>query len=342
MKTSDFYYSLPAELIAQTPIEPRDRSRLMVLDRSDGSIKHRSFFELVDCLRTGDVLVFNNSRVIPARLRGTKVDTGGRVELLLLRRLEPSTWEALVKPAKRIDAGARIEIANGSAARLLAEVTARGEGSARVITFSDEMLLPKLGEIPLPPYIHTPLARSERYQTVYASVDGSVAAPTAGLHFTAESLNAIKQKGIQCLFVTLHIGLDTFQPVREEDPAAHSIHREYGEVTAEVASQISQARSEGRRIIGVGTTTVRILEQAARSSESGRLGAFEGWVELFILPGYRFQIVDGLITNFHLPCSTLLMLVTAFAGKDLINRAYQEAIAQRYHFYSFGDAMFIL
>lgn len=348
MKTSDFDYSLPVELIAQTPAEPRDQSRLMVLNRSNNSIKHRRFFEIVDYLQAGDVLVFNNSRVIPARLKGRKVDSGGKVEILLLRRLEANVWEALVKPGKRVSIGAKIEIADDSAAgsryeiKVLAEVTGQGQGGIKVISFSDETLLPKLGKIPLPPYIHAPLAYPERYQTVYASVGGSVAAPTAGLHFTPELLNAIGQKGVHCLFVTLHIGLDTFQPVREDDPLEHPIHTEYGKISREVASQLSQAKQEGRRIICVGTTTARILEQAAHSSGAPLLEPFEGWVELFILPGYRFRLIDGIVTNFHLPCSTLLMLVTAFAGKDLINQAYQEAIAQRYRFYSFGDCMLIL
>jgi len=342
MKTSDFDYSLPAEFIAQTPIEPRDQSRLMVLNRSDNSIRHWRFFEIADYLQAGDVLVFNNSRVIPARLRGRKVDSGGQVELLLLRRLEANVWETLVKPGKRVDIGTRIEIADGSAVKLLAEITGQGQGSTRVVSLSDETLLPRLGKIPLPPYIHTPLTHPERYQTVYASVDGSVAAPTAGLHFTPKLLNAIERKGVKCLFVTLHIGLDTFQPVREDDPLEHPIHQEYGEVSRDVASQLSQAKSEGRRIICVGTTTVRIIEQAAQSTKGGFLEAFEGWVGLFILPGYRFRVVDGLVTNFHLPCSTLLMLVTAFAGKNLVSQAYQEAIAHQYRFYSFGDGMLIL
>ena len=346
MKTSDFDYFLPAELIAQTAVEPRDESRLMVLNRSDGSIEHRKFFEIVDYLRAGDVLVFNDSRVIPARLKGRKLSSGGRVEILLLRRLNSSAWEALVKPGKRVNVGTKVEITGNStdgrqAVKILGEVTETRQNGMKILEFSDETLLPRVGEIPLPPYIHTPLANPERYQTVYAAVDGSVAAPTAGLHFTPQLLSRIEQKGVHCQFVTLHVGLDTFQPVREDNPLEHRIYREYGVITPEVASQLSQARAEGQRIICVGTTTVRIIEEAARNSKASVLEPFADWVSLFILPGYQFRMTDALITNFHLPKSTLLMLVTTFTGKASINRAYQEAIASRYRFYSFGDAMLI-
>ena len=346
MKTSDFDYLLPTELIAQTPVEPRDQSRLMVLNRSDGSIEHRGFSQIVDYLRDGDVLVFNDSLVIPARLNGRKVDSGGRVEILLLRRLDANIWETLVKRGKRFRIGTRVEITSDSVAdnpheaQVLAEVIELGQSGVKVIKFSDETLLPGLGKIPLPPYIHTSLICPGRYQTVYAKVAGSVAAPTAGLHFTPELLERIERKGVNYLFVTLHIGLDTFSPVREDDPLEHPIYSEYGVLSETVAGQLSQAKREGRRIICVGTTTVRIIEHVAKLNNP--LQPFEGWVSLFILPGYRFRMVDALITNFHLPRSTLLMLVTAFAGKELINQAYQEAIAQRYRFYSFGDAMLIL
>jgi len=342
VKTNDFDYFLPSELIAQTPVEPRDQSRLMVLNRSDGSIKHHKFFEITDYLRAGDVLVFNNSRVIPARLKGRKVDSGGRVEILLLCRLDTNIWQALVKPGKRVNIGTRVEITNEGEAKVLAEVTGLRQDGIKVISFSDETPLPELGEIPLPPYIHVPLVHPERYQTSYASVVGSVAAPTAGLHFTPELLSNIQQTGVHCLFVTLHVGLDTFRPVREDNPLEHPIYKEYGVLTQEVASQLSQAKAEGRRVICVGTTTVRIVEQAAQVSSSLPVEPFEGWVSLFILPGYQFRMVDALITNFHLPKSTLLMLVTAFAGRDFVNRAYKEAIASNYRFYSFGDAMLIL
>jgi len=348
VKTSDFDYFLPPELIAQTPTEPRDQSRLMVINRSDGSLKHHCFSKIVDYLRTGDVLVFNDSRVIPARLSGTKVDTGGMLEILLLRRLTLNIWETLVRPAKRAKAGTRLELTsdattgNRQKSRALAEVVeVLGEGK-RVIKFSDEAILPELGRIPLPPYIRVPLKDPERYQTVYANVAGSAAAPTAGLHFTPELINRIKSKGVHCLFVTLHVGLDTFLPVREDSPLEHPIHREYGVLSQEAANQLSQARVEKRRVVCVGTTTVRLAEAVAQASSPANLQSFEGWVSLFILPGYQFQMVDTLITNFHLPKSTLMMLVTAFAGKNLINKAYQEAIAQQYRFYSFGDAMLIL
>jgi S-adenosylmethionine:tRNA ribosyltransferase-isomerase len=342
MKTSDFDYQLHPELIAQTPLELRDRSRLMVIKRDDGSIEHHRFFEIADYLRAGDVLVFNDSRVIPARLRGRKLDSGGRVELLLLHRLDGARWEALVRPAKRIAIGARVEIEGGNSAPVLAEIIGVGEDGTRVVSFSDEAPLARLGVVPLPPYIKSPLADPERYQTVYARVSGSVAAPTAGLHFTPELLHAIEQKGISLLFTTLHVGLDTFRPVKEDDPLQHPIHKEYGSLSPEVATELSRAKAEGRRVICVGTTTVRLVEAAARGGDPAKIQPFEGWVDLFILPGYQFRIVGGVITNFHLPRSTVLMLVCAFAGRDFIDKAYCEAASQQYRFYSFGDAMLIL
>ena len=339
MKTSDFDYFLPTGLIAQTPIEPRDHSRLMVLNRQEGLIEHRHFFEITDYLSDGDVLVFNDSRVIPARLKGRRVGSGGKVEILLLRRTERNIWEALVKPARRLKIGAEVEI-NGVG--ILSEVIGEGAGGIRTIRFSDESLLSAAGEVPLPPYIRTPLENPERYQTIYARVVGSVAAPTAGLHFTPELLAKIEKKGIRCLFVTLHVGLDTFRPVAEDDPREHTIYREYGVIDIETADDLSRAKREGRRIICVGTTSVRLLEQAAQVSRSGDLEPFQDWADLFILPGHRFRMVDAMVTNFHLPKSTLLMLVTAFSGSRFIVRAYQEAIARKYRFYSFGDAMLIL
>jgi len=304
MRTSDFNYYLPQELIAQTPLEPRDHSRLMVLGRSDNSLNHRSFFEVVDYLRNGDVLVFNDSRVIPARLSGRKVDTGGRLEILLLRQLDSRVWEALVRPAKRTRVGSRLELAGDAESgkgqdRVIAEVVEVREGGVRVISFSDETPLEGLGRIPLPPYIRVPLRNPERYQTVYADAAGSVAAPTAGLHFTPQLIDRIRSKGVRCLFVTLHVGLDTFLPVRESSPLEHKIHREYGVLDQEVASQLSQARREGRRIICVGTTAVRLVEAAAQASSPLSMQPFQGWVSLFILPGYQFQVVDALITNFQ-------------------------------------------
>ncbi len=344
MKTSDFDYSLPEELIAQTPAEPRDRSRLMVLNRRDGSRKHHLFYEIADLLQAGDVLVFNDSRVIPARLWGRKAESGGGLEILLLHRRDSNVWEALVRPGKRVKIGASIEItdARGQNPPVLAEVTGVGEGGIKVLRFSDETRLPELGRVPLPPYIHLPLADPERYQTTYARVPGSVAAPTAGLHFTPQLIDTIKSRGVQCLFVTLHTGLGTFRPVRESDPRQHTMYQEYGCLSEETARGLSQARREGRRIICVGTTTIRLVEAAAQASDPQELEPFAGGISLLILPGYRFRVVDAIITNLHLPRSTLLMLVTAFAGKDLINQAYQEAIARKYRFYSFGDAMLIL
>jgi len=348
VKTSDFDYYLPVELIAQTPVEPRDRSRLMVLNRGDSSIVHRNFFEIADYLHPGDVLVFNDSRVIPAHLDGRKVDTGGRVEILLLRRSGNSLWEALVRPGKRVNVGTKIEITSdsevgsGHEPRVLAEIAGMMPGGVKLVSFSDESRLPSLGRTPLPPYIRVPLNEPERYQTVYADKAGSVAAPTAGLHFTPELLSELGQKGVCCLFVTLHIGLDTFRPVKEEDPEEHPIYYEYGLINKEVAGGLSQAKLEGRRIICVGTTTARLLEHVAQLSGASLLEPFEGWVSLFILPGYRFRLVDAIITNFHLPRSTLLMMVSAFAGRDLIKQAYEEAIASGYRFYSFGDCMLVL
>ncbi len=346
MKTSDFDYVLPQERIAQTPVEPRDNSRLMVVNRADGSMEHRRFYDIIDYLNAGDVLVFNESLVIPARLYGRKADGGGRVEILLLRRLEEGIWEALVRRGKRLRSGGRVAIDNVSGAdaspRLMAEVVGQGGGGIKVIRFSDEKLLSEMGQVPLPPYIGTPLSRPERYQTVYARVAGSVAAPTAGLHFTPELLDGLGKKGVRLLFVCLHIGLDTFSPVREEDPREHHIHREYGMVGGEAANELAEAKRQGRRVICVGTTTVRILEHLAALYPPEHLQPFADWVSLYILPGRRFRMVDALLTNFHLPRSTLLMLVAAFAGKKLIDHAYQEAINSGYRFYSFGDAMLVL
>ena len=342
MKTSDFDYTLPSELIAQTPIEPRDQSRLMVLNRRDGSIEHRRFFEIVNYLQAGDVLLFNDSRVIPARISGRKAVTGGKVEILLLRRINANAWEALIKPGKRVSTGTIIEVGNADGKKLLAEIIGHGEGGVKILNFSDETLLPNVGEIPLPPYIRIPLANRERYQTVYSRINGSVAAPTAGLHFTPELLFRIKDKGVSCQFVTLHVGLDTFQPVREDNPLEHHIYKEYGILTSNVAHELSQAKAEGRRVICVGTTTVRIVEQAAQGCRPSEIQPFEDWANLFILPGYQFRMTDAMLTNFHLPKTTLLMLVSAFAGKDLIKKAYEIAIAEKYRFYSFGDAMLIL
>jgi S-adenosylmethionine:tRNA ribosyltransferase-isomerase len=341
MRTSDFDYHLPPELIAQIPLEPRDHSRLMVMDRARKSIDHQHFYQLPELLHRGDILVFNDSRVIPARLFGIKKDTGTKVEIFLLRRIDNGIWETLAKPGKKLKPGAVIEFSagtNNSVQTVEAEVTGSNINGTRTVKFSDEELLDKIGNVPLPPYIHQPLSRPERYQTVYSRIKGSVAAPTAGLHFTPELLKTLQDKEIQFAFVTLHIGLDTFQPVREDDPARHKIHTEYGEVNVQTSVLLNKVKASGGRIIAVGTSTTRILEAASRS---GVINQFTGNTDLFILPGFRFQITDALITNFHLPKSTLLMLVSAFAGKDFIFKAYAEAMEQQYRFYSFGDAMFI-
>ena len=341
MRTDDFNYYLPAELIAQQPIEPRDTSRLLIVNRKSGLIEHHYFYELSDFLHNGDILVFNDSRVIPARLSGRKESTGGNVEILLLRRISADVWETLVKPGRRVRSGAKLELTTSDGNQVVrAEIIKEGDSGIRVVRFSDESLLFNLGKVALPPYIHEPLQNPDRYQTVYADQTGSVAAPTAGLHFTTELIKKIEDKGVKCLFVTLHVGLDTFRPVRENNPQEHHIHREYGIVDEDIARELSLAKQEGRRIICVGTTSVRLIEAAARDKNS--IGFFEGWVDLFILPGYQFRLVDAMITNFHLPKSTLLMLVSAFAGKELIDRAYQVAIKERYRFYSFGDAMLII
>jgi S-adenosylmethionine:tRNA ribosyltransferase-isomerase len=346
LRTSDFDYSLPPEFIAQTPVEARDQSRLLVLRRSNGSIEHHRFSDIVDFLTPTDVLVLNDTRVIPARLKAQK-GSGGKAEILLLRRLEPGLWEALVKPSKRIAVGDKVELVGtqpGSKGKTaFVEVLERKEEGIRIVRFADESLVESLGQIPLPPYIRNYRGDRERYQTVYSREKGSVAAPTAGLHFTPALLSQIREKGIELAFVTLHVGLDTFRPIREEDPRQHHIHHEFGVLTPEAAARLTKARNDGHRIICVGTTAVRLLEQAALASEGTEgLKPLRGWVDLFILPGHRFRLVNAMITNFHLPRSTLLMLVSAFGGDDLIKRAYQEAIRERYRFYSFGDAMLII
>ena len=342
MRTDDFYYNLPPELIAQKPVEPRDTSRLLVLNRRNGEIAHRHFPAILDYLQAGDVMVFNDSRVLPARLSAKKSGTGGKVEILLLKRLEQNLWETLVKPGRRVKRGSELEISNGDNSKVCgAEVIEEGEAGMRTIRFSDDALLSELGQVALPPYIHEPLQNQNRYQTVYADREGSVAAPTAGLHFTDELMAKIRAKGVKCCFVTLHVGLDTFRPVQEDNPMEHQIHKEYGVLNLDAANAINQAKKEGRRVICVGTTSVRIVEAAAQKN-AGQMQTFEGWVDLFILPGHQFRVPDAMITNFHLPKSTLLMLVSAFAGKELIDRAYQTAIVEKYRFYSFGDAMLIL
>ncbi|MCL4459020.1 MAG: tRNA preQ1(34) S-adenosylmethionine ribosyltransferase-isomerase QueA [Chloroflexi bacterium] len=350
MKTSDFDYYLPPDRIAQTPVEPRHASRLMVLHRQSQTIERRFFSDIADYLRPGDVLVCNESRVIPARLYGRKDRTGGQVEVLLIAKRGENIWEALVKPGRRVRPGVTLVFTPSDSGQpravepLTGEVLEQTEGGGRLIRFSGvsdvEAALDALGTVPLPPYIHTPVLDIERYQTVYARVKGSVAAPTAGLHFTPRLITQLQKKGITFVFVTLHIGLDTFRPVREEELSQHRMHAEFCQVALEATREINRARERGGRIVAVGTTAARVLETAV--DKGGIIQPFTGWTDIFIYPGYSFKAIDALLTNFHLPRSTLLMLVSAFAGKGFIDRAYAEAIAKGYRFYSFGDAMLIL
>jgi S-adenosylmethionine:tRNA ribosyltransferase-isomerase len=340
VRTDDFDYDLPSEFIAQHPAEPRDSSRLMIIDRSSGEVRHATFNQLPELLYRGDTLVINETRVIPARLTAHKVPSGGKVELLLLRRLGPQIWESLVG-GRGIRAGSRVSVTGGPEAEIVDELS----GARRVVRFARPIsgLLDRIGEMPLPPYIHEPLTHPDEYQTVFATVPGSAAAPTAGLHFTPALLGRLEACGVHIVRVVLHVGLDTFQPVTEPDPAEHVIHSEWCHVSSEVASVIDRAKAEGRRVVAVGTTTVRTLETAASQADQGHaLREYEGATDLFILPGYRFRVVDAMITNFHLPRSTLLMMVSAFAGRERILAAYETAKRMGYRFYSFGDAMLIL
>ena len=374
MKTSDFYYDLPEELIAQDPLEDRSASRLLVLNKGTGEITHRHFRDIKEYLRPGDCLVINDTKVIPARLYGVKTDTGAAVELLLLKRRQDNVWETLVRPGKKCRPGVVIgfgersaapglpeqqpegqkcqtekrrqterETADGSGFLMTAEILDVVEDGNRLVRFSYEgifeEILDQLGEMPLPPYITHKLKDKNRYQTVYARQEGSAAAPTAGLHFTPELLQEIREAGIQIAHVTLHVGLGTFRPVKVEDVTEHHMHTEYYEIEEDQAALINDTKRAGGRIICVGTTSCRTLESA--SDENGILRAGSGWTDIFIYPGYRFKIMDGLITNFHLPESTLIMLVSAFAGKDKVFAAYEEAVRERYRFFSFGDAMLI-
>lgn len=345
MRTSEFDYNLPPDYIAQTPIEPRDAARLMVVHRDTAEIEHRTFRDVVEYLHAGDLLVANDSRVIPARLKARKVPTGGRVEVLLLYPRDERTWEVLVGGAT-VRVGTVLEIIGEDGTRLRAEAIDILESGGRLLRFEGPIspLLESVGETPLPPYIHEPLEDSERYQTVYAQVQGSVAAPTAGLHFTPHLIQEIKERGVEFAFATLHIGLDTFRPVQVEQIQEHEMHSEYAVLPPEAAEAINRTREAGGRVIAVGTTVVRILESAAQISPAPEqeLQPFSDWTDLFIYPGYKFQVVQALITNFHLPRSTLLMLVSAFAGKGLIFEAYHAAIEENYRFYSFGDAMYIV
>ena len=342
MKTSDFFYELPPELIAQDPLEDRSSSRLLKLDRQSGEFQHEFFYDLPGHLCAGDCLVLNNTKVIPARLYGIKKETGASIEVLLLKRKEADIWETLVRPGKKCRPGTKLMF--GEEGLLQGEVLDVLDDGNRLIRFAYdgifEEVLDRLGEMPLPPYITHKLKDRNRYQTVYAKYEGSAAAPTAGLHFTEPLLKEIREKGVKIAPVTLHVGLGTFRPVKVDDVETHHMHSEYYEITEDTAEAVNNTKKNGGRVICVGTTSCRTLETAA--DEDGILHAGCGWTDIFIYPGYRFKIMDGLITNFHLPESTLLMLVSAFAGKEHILAAYEEAIRERYRFFSFGDAMLIL
>ena len=340
LKTHDFYYDLPEELIAQDPLEDRSSSRLLVLDKKSGAVSHHVFKEITEYLHEGDCLVINDTKVIPARLIGSKVEPNAKIEVLLLKRKENNVWETLVKPGKKAKVGAKISFGDGL---LMGEVIDVVEEGNRLIKFDFdgifEEILDQLGQMPLPPYITHQLEDKNRYQTVYAKYDGSAAAPTAGLHFTPELLQQIRDMGIDIAEVTLHVGLGTFRPVKVEDVTQHHMHSEFYVVEEDQAKLINDTKAAGGRVIAVGTTSCRTLESA--TGEDGILKAGSGWTEIFIYPGYRFKMIDGLITNFHLPESTLVMLVSALAGKEHIMAAYEEAVREKYRFFSFGDAMFI-
>ncbi|AHF10155.1 MULTISPECIES: tRNA preQ1(34) S-adenosylmethionine ribosyltransferase-isomerase QueA [Dehalobacter] len=346
MRLEDFDYDLPERLIAQTPAEPRDSSRLMLVDKAKGEIFHYLFQDIVQFFNAGDVLVLNKTRVIPARLIGQKEGTGAKIEVLLLKRIDRDRWEVLVKPGKRLKQGQTVVFGGGL---LRGELIGILDDGNRIIHFTYsglfEEVLDSLGEMPLPPYITAKLNDKERYQTVYAKENGSAAAPTAGLHFTEELLQRIRDNGVEVLEVLLHVGLGTFRPVKTEEITEHQMHTEYFSIDSETAAKISLAKKEGRRVIAVGTTVVRTLESAAglcQDASGNVLSETEGWTDIFIYPGYQFKIVDALITNFHFPRSTLLMLVSAFAGREMILEAYQTAVREKYRFFSFGDAMFLV
>lgn len=340
MKTSDFYYDLPEQLIAQTPVEPRDSARLLVYDRAKKRVEHRIFSDVTDYLKKGDVLVVNNTKVLPARIYGHKEVTGGKIEFLLLKRLDLTHWEVILKPGRIAKPGAVFVFSE----KLKARVESIGEDGSRVVEFLYdgvfEDLLAQVGEMPLPPYIHEKLSDKARYNTVYSKVDGSAAAPTAGLHFTKELLEKVKAMGVEVVEVLLHVGLGTFRPVKVDDVTQHHMHSEFFSVSAQAAQKINAAKAEGRRVICVGTTSVRTLESAA--DQNGMLTECSGNTDIFIYPPYKFKVVDGLITNFHLPESTLIMLVSALCSREEVLRLYNLAVKERYRFFSFGDAMFII
>ncbi|HHT7804154.1 TPA: tRNA preQ1(34) S-adenosylmethionine ribosyltransferase-isomerase QueA [Streptococcus suis] len=341
MKTTDFDFELPEELIAQVPLEKRDSSRLLILDREKQTMVDSHFDHIIDQLNPGDALVMNNTRVLPARLHGFKPETGGHVEFLLLKNTQGDQWEVLAKPAKRLKVGTTVAFGDG---RLTATVTQELEHGGRIVEFAYEGIflevLESLGEMPLPPYIHETLEDRDRYQTVYAKENGSAAAPTAGLHFTEELLQKIEAKGIKLVYLTLHVGLGTFRPVSADNLDEHEMHSEFYTLTAEAATILNQVKAAGGRIVAVGTTSIRTLETIGNKFD-GRLEADSGWTNIFIKPGYQFRIVDAFSTNFHLPKSTLVMLVSAFAGREFVLKAYKHAVDHQYRFFSFGDAMFI-
>lgn len=341
MKRQDFYYELPEELIAQDPLEDRSSSRLLVLNKQSGAVSHHTFREITDYLKEGDCLVINDTKVIPARLIGSKVGTDAKIEVLLLKRKENNIWETLVKPGKKAKVGAKISFGDGL---LIGEVVDIVEEGNRLIQFTYdgifEEILDQLGQMPLPPYITHQLEDKNRYQTVYATHTGSAAAPTAGLHFTPELLRQVEEMGVDIARVTLHVGLGTFRPVKVDEITDHHMHSEFFQIDEEAAEKINRAKERGGRVICVGTTSCRTVESAA--DENGHLEAKSGWTEIFIYPGYQFKVLDGLITNFHLPESTLIMLVSALAGREPVLAAYEEAVQQRYRFFSFGDAMMIV
>ena len=341
MKVSDFDYELPEELIAQYPLENRSDSRLMVLDRATGAVEHKRFTDILDYLAPGDCLVVNNTRVIPARLYGMKEDTQAQVEVLLLKCRENDIWETLVRPGKKLKPGARVLFGDGLLTGEIVDIVEEGN---RLVRFHYqgifEEILDRLGQMPLPPYITHELRDKTRYQTVYAKHDGSAAAPTAGLHFTEELLRRVRENGVEIAEVTLHVGLGTFRPVKAEEVTDHHMHSEFYRISAEEAEKVNRAKREGHRVISVGTTSTRTLESAA--DENGFLREKSGWTDIFIYPGYEFKVIDGLITNFHLPQSTLIMLVSALAGREHVLDAYREAVRERYRFFSFGDAMLVL
>ena len=335
MKLEEFNYDLPKELIAQEPAEPRDSCRLMMVDKKTGEWEHHHFRDILDEIREGDVFVFNNTKVIPARLYGKKKDTGGKVEMLLLTPKGNDTWEVLVNPGRKALPGVEIEFAENCYCKVLDKT----EFGGRLVEFHyDDSLLDQIGEMPTPPYIHKKLGNNDEYQTVYAKYKGSAAAPTAGLHFTPELMEEMKKKGAKLLFVTLHVGIGTFRPVSEENIEDHEMHKEWYTVSEETAKEVNAARAEGRRVIAVGTTSVRTLESAG---QSGILESGSGWTQLYIYPGYQWHMVDAIVTNFHLPESTLVMMMASFAGREHILAAYEEAVKQKYRFFSFGDAMFL-